>query len=103
MRLIDHLRQQAHQAPGQGGFIQQRLGRNVVAPQDHPIELPHETAGQLHVDGGGDPAAAHVVVFRIFGECQLKPLRDAVALHQGDFIFQGGQRVAPHPAHHQAA
>src|SRR5450830_1747223 len=50
VRLIDQLGEQAHQAPSQRGFIEQGLGRDFVAPQDHAIELPHEAAGQLHVD-----------------------------------------------------
>ncbi|MCY1419008.1 hypothetical protein D9M71_345830 [compost metagenome] len=101
--LVDQLRQQAHQSPGQRSFIEQGLGRNFIAPKDHAIELPHETAGQLHVDSGGDSAATHVVFFGIFCQCQLQPLGNAVALHQRDFILQGSQRVAPHPADHQAA
>ncbi len=103
VRLVDQLRQQAHQAPGQRGFIKQGLDRNFVAAKDHAIELPHEAAGQLHVDGGSDAAAAHVVFFRIFRQCQLQPLGNAIALHQRDFVLQGSQRVAPHPADHQAA
>ncbi|MNV48421.1 hypothetical protein D3C71_1403250 [compost metagenome] len=103
VRLIDQLRQQAHQTPGQWGFIEQGLDRNFVAAKDHAIELPHEAAGQLHVDGGSDAAASHVVFFRIFRQCQLQPLGNAIALHQRDFVLQGSQRVASHPADHQAA
>ncbi|MNG15643.1 hypothetical protein D3C84_994880 [compost metagenome] len=44
MRLLDQLRQQTHQAPGQRSLIQQGLGRNFVASQDCSIKLPHETA-----------------------------------------------------------
>ncbi|MNF84574.1 hypothetical protein D3C84_669440 [compost metagenome] len=103
MWFIDQLRKQAHQTPGQWSFIKQGLDRNFVTTQDHAIELPHETAGQLHIDGGSDAAAAHVVVLSIFRQCQLQPLGNAIALHQRDFILQGSQRVAPHPADHQAA
>src|SRR5450830_719224 len=40
VRLIDQLGDQAHQAPSQRGFIEQGLGRDFVATQDHAIELP---------------------------------------------------------------
>jgi len=103
VRLIDQLGEQAHQAPGQRGFIEQGFGRDLVAPQDHAIELPHEAAGQLHVDRRSNAAATHVVIFRIFGQGQLEPLGDAVALDQGDFIFQRGQGITTHPTDHQAA
>ncbi|MNT89521.1 hypothetical protein D3C72_2302630 [compost metagenome] len=57
----------------------------------------------MHIDGGGDATAALIIGLGIFGQGQLQPLGDAVALHQGDFVFQRCQGVATHPAHYQAA
>ncbi|MNN60037.1 hypothetical protein D3C81_1751920 [compost metagenome] len=102
MWLIDQFGQQAHQAPGQRGLVQQGLGRNLGTPQDQAVQLPHEAAGQLHINGCGNATTAHVVFFRVFGQCQLQPLGNTVALHQGDFVFQGRQRITPHPTDHQA-
>ena len=44
MRLIDQLRKQTHQAPGQGSLIEQGSDRNFVTTKDHAIQLPHEAA-----------------------------------------------------------
>ncbi|MNG14832.1 hypothetical protein D3C84_986190 [compost metagenome] len=45
MRLVDHLRQQTHQTPGQWCLIEQGNFRNFFATQHPTVELPHETAG----------------------------------------------------------
>ncbi|VVN39783.1 hypothetical protein PS645_05335 [Pseudomonas fluorescens] len=103
VRLIDQLRQQTHEAPGQRGFIKQGFDRDFISTQHHAVQLPHEAARQLHVNGCGNAASARIVFLRIFRERQLQPLRDTVALYQSNFVFQGSQRVAPHPADHQAA
>jgi len=103
VRLINELRKQAHQAPSEWGFIEQGRGGDFVTTQDHAIELPHEAAGELNIDRGSDSAAAHVAVFWVFRQGQFEPLGNAVALYQGNFVFQGSQWVAAHPAHHQAA
>ncbi len=91
VRLVDQFRQQAHQAPGQRALVEQGFGRDLVATQDHTIELPHKAAGQLHVDGGGDAAATLVVAFRVFGQGEFQPLGDAVALHQGISFSRGAR------------
>ena len=103
MRLVDQLRQQAHEPPCQRCLVEQRGLRDFILAQHAAIELPHEAARQLHVDGGGNPAAAQVIVLRVFRQGEFQPLSDAVALHQGDFVFQRRERITPHPADHQAA
>ena len=87
---------QAHETPGQRGFIEQGFGRNFISAQYHAIELPHEAARQLHINRCSNAATAEVVVLWIFSQSQFEPLGDTVALHQSDFVFQGGQRIAPH-------
>ncbi|MNJ76376.1 hypothetical protein D3C77_736440 [compost metagenome] len=58
VRFVDDFGQQAHQAPGQGGFVEQRNFRDLVAAQHAAVQLPHEATGQLHFDGCRDAAAA---------------------------------------------
>ncbi|MNV61692.1 hypothetical protein D3C71_1542130 [compost metagenome] len=103
MRALDQCRQQTHQTPGQWGFIEQGHLRNLVAPEYPAIQLPHETARQLHLDGSGDAATAQVAFLRILGQRQLQPLGNTIALDQGNFVFQRSQRIAAHPTHHQTA
>ncbi len=103
VRLIDQRRQQAHQAPGQRGLVEQgRLG-DLVRTQHHAIQRPHETAGQLDVYGGSDTTATVIFILSIFGQGQLQPLCNAVALHQSNLVFQGRQWISPHPGHNQTA
>ncbi len=103
MRAFDQGREQAHQTPGQRCLVEQGDFGNFVTAQHASVQLPHEAARQLHVDGGGDATTALVVVLRVFGKRQFEPLGNAIALDQSDFVFQGCQGIATHPAHHQAA
>ncbi|MNR07745.1 hypothetical protein D3C85_1238750 [compost metagenome] len=103
MRAFDQGGEQTHQTPGQRCLVEQGDFGNFVTAQHAAVQLPHEAAWQLHVDGGGDATTTLVIVLRVFGKRQFEPLGDAIALHQGDFVFQRRQGVATHPAHHQAA
>ncbi|MNP18141.1 hypothetical protein D3C76_1106010 [compost metagenome] len=102
MRALDERWQQAHQPPGQGCLVEQRHFGDFATAKHAAVELPHKATGQLHIDCSGDAAAALVIFQRIFSQGQLEPLGDAIALHQGNFVFQRRQRVATHPAHYQA-
>ena len=102
--------QQPHQSPGQQILAKGRPFRHLILAQHGPVGLPDETGRQLQVDGGRNAQPAPVECgtpridrHRIGCQRQRKPLRDAVALHQDDFIFQRGQRMGPHPVAEEVA
>ncbi len=103
MRALYQGWQQAHQAPGQWGLVEQGNFGNFVVAQHAAVQLPHEAARQLHIDCGSDAAATQVIFQRVFSQGQFEPLGDTIALDKGDFVFQRCQGVTAHPAHHQAA
>jgi len=102
--VAQHLRQQAQQAPGQSVAVQRgRLGQQVPA-QHGAIGAPEKTGRQLHVHRGRDPASLRPRLLRRIGrQRELQPLRDAVALHQDDFVLERRQRIPLHPRHRQPA
>ena len=103
MWLVNQRRKQAHQTPGERCLVQQRSRWNFITSQHHSVQLPHETAGELHIHCGCDSASTLIVVLRVLSQSQLQPLSDAVALHQRNLILQGRQRITPHPGNDKAA
>lgn len=100
---FDQLREQTHEAPSQGRLVQQRDLGDFIAAQHLSVQLPHEATRQLHIDGRGDTASPKVIFLWVFGQGQLEPLGNAVALYQRNLVFQWSQRVTAHPVHNQAA
>ncbi len=94
---------QTHQAPGQRRLVQFGNLGNAFAAQHRAIGLPEELRRQLHLQRRGDAATAAAVLAGIFGQCQLQPLGDAVAVHQDPLAFQRRQRIAAHPGNGEVA
>ncbi len=82
-------RQQAHQTPGQRGFIEWRHARDALAPQHAPVAFPQQARRQRDARGGADS--------HLLGQGDLQPLGHAVRLHQEDIRFQRRQRMLAQP------
>ncbi len=89
-RVLQTARQQSHQPPGHGQFVEWRIGRHIGHAQHLPVSAPQKARGQLHPRGRAHPALA--------GQLDLDPLGHAVALHQDDFALERQQRVRAQPA-----
>ena len=131
--LMQQAGQHPHQPPGQQVLAKRRpLGHGIIA-QHGPVRLPDEARGKLDVQRSRDtqpvaqtgrpgrspcrgrtrrprPGIIHPVWRpvvrpgrRVGRQRQRQPLGDAVALDQNDFVFQGRQRMRPHPVAQQVA
>ena len=98
--VVQVLRDQPQQPPGEPCLVERRGGRHCIAAQHGAVGGPQETPGQLYVDRCADAQPAGV---RRAGQGQFQPLRDAVALHQHQLVFERPQRRAGQPGGKQVA
>ena len=87
--FVHTLRQQSHQAPGHGQFVQRRIRGHNACTQHLPIGAPQKPRRQLHLRRGAHPVRT--------SQRHLDPLGHAVALHQHHLGLQWRQRLALQP------